>query len=945
VAALAVDDDAMSLHPHVLYRARLSTDGSLAERTHLDGILESLTDPFQLFDAEWRFVYVNPAARRVFARHGVDPDWLIGKRFWEDVFPDAGESEQAREMRRAMDERAPVAFEHYFAPWDCWHLVRFDPLPDGGMANYFQDITERKRGEERVRAHEQRLAADLARLLRLHDTSARLVAGSDGVAPLIDIVDAAIALTDADLGNIQLLDEATGTLRIVASRGFGRAFLEHFDSARNEQAACGWAMHRGERVVVEDVTVSPIFAGTDTLPVLLDAGVRAVQSTPLTGRSGRLVGMLSTHYRVPRRPAELDIEIVDMLARLAADWIERTQAEDLRRQTDERFRRYFELGLVGMSITSPSKGCLAVNDRLCSILGYTREELLRKRWDEVTHPADLAGDEAQFERVVAGETDGYSLEKRFIRRDGRIVEGVMSVSCVRRPDRSIDYFVALVDDVTERKAAERALRASEERYRGLVEQVRDYAIFSTDAGGVITSWNEGCRQVLGYSEHEFLGVDVELLFTPEDRSDGVAAARFGLAVETGAARIDGWMLARDARRFFANGGVTALMDPVQGCTGYSVILRDVTQSQMSQEETAHRGESLAQLVTERTDALKQATERLRLSERMAALGTLAAGLGHDLGNLLLPLDVRLQMLARAELAPELRDHVTGIASCVRYLQRLAGGLSLLVTDPTHHPLSEPTELRSWWSDVSMLLRNLMPRGIVFQGDMTAAETWVSIGRVGLTQAVFNTVQNAADALRVRSTGCVQVSLEPGDRAGTVAIRVTDDGVGMTEDVARHCMEPYFSTKARGISTGMGLALIHGLVTAAGGHVEITSTRGVGTTVRLVLPGARLPTRPRDAEPHVAIVRVKDARVRAYLREELRALGFTVRSRRAGAQPDVIIVDSTRTRDSADVASRRRRGMTLSLGPNPNRVMIQRALQSAAATIIGTGADAGLSPPA
>jgi PAS domain S-box-containing protein len=891
-------------------------------------------------------VYVNPAARRYFARHGIDPAGLIGDIFW-NVFPQLRESASARQMERAMRERVPVAFEIYFAPWDCWHLCRFDPLPNGGIANHFQDITESKRAEERVRTHEQRLAGELARLLRLHDTSARLVAGSDGVAPLVDIVDAAIALTDADMGIIQLLDDTAGTLCIVASRGFERPFLEFFDSVQDKDAACGAAMHRGERVVVEDVTESLIFADTEALNVLLEAGVCALQSTPLAGRSGRLVGMLSTHYRAPRRPGERDLEIVDMLARLAADWIERTQAEDVRRQTDERFRRYFELGLVGMSITSPSKGCLAVNDRLCSILGYTREELLRTRWDEVTHPADLAVDLAQFERVVAGQADGYSLEKRFIRRDGRIVECVMSVCCVRRPDRSIDYFVALVDDVTERKSAERALRASEERYRGLVEQVRDYAIFSADERGVITSWNEGCQHVLGYSEHEFLGLDVQVLFTSEDRSDGVAAARFGLAVESGASRLDGWMVGKDSRRFFANGAATALTDPVQGCIGYSVILRDVTQIQMSQEEIQRRGESLAQLVTERTDALNHVTERLRLSERIASLGTLAAGLGHDLGNLLLPLEVRLQMLARAELPQELRDHVIGIASCVRYLQRLAGGLSLLVTDPAHHALSEPTELRAWWGDVSMLLKNLMPRGVVFEGDMTSAETWVSIGRVGLTQAVFNAVQNAADALRARSAGCVQVSLEPGDRAGMVAIRVTDDGVGMTEEVARHCMEPYFSTKARGMSTGMGLALVHGLVTAAGGHVKISSTRGVGTSVRLVLPGARLPSRPHDTAPHVAFVRIKDARVRAYVREALRALGFTVRSRRAGSQPDVIILNSSRTRGSAettDVSKPQRQAMTLSLGSKPNTATIQRALQSAA-TAIGANAQAGLSPPA
>jgi signal transduction histidine kinase len=102
-------------------------------------------------------------------------------------------------------------------------------------------------------------------------------------------------------------------------------------------------MRSGERVVIEDVTTSPVFAGTPALDVLLAAGVRAVQSTPLADRSGRLAGMLSTHYRAPRRPADRDLHVLDLLARQAADWIERTQAEEaLRRAHDEMETRVRE---------------------------------------------------------------------------------------------------------------------------------------------------------------------------------------------------------------------------------------------------------------------------------------------------------------------------------------------------------------------------------------------------------------------------------------------------------------------------------------------------------------------------------------------------------------------------------------------------------------------------
>ena len=107
-----------------------------------------------------------------------------------------------------------------------------------------------------------------------------------------------------------------------------------------------------------------------------------------------------------------------------------------------------------MAVTSLEKGWVDVNQKLCEILGYPKEELIKLSWAEITYPDDLKADEAEFERVLAGEIEGYSMDKRFIRKDGVIIYACISANCIRNKDGSIDHFVAFVQDITDRKAAE-----------------------------------------------------------------------------------------------------------------------------------------------------------------------------------------------------------------------------------------------------------------------------------------------------------------------------------------------------------------------------------------------------------------------------------------------------------------------------------------------------------
>ena len=140
------------------------------------------------------------------------------------------------------------------------------------------------------------------------------------------------------------------------------------------------------------------------------------------------------------------------------DITERKQKEELLRQSEERFRSYFELPLIGIAISSPEKLWLETNDRLCEILGYPRQELTTMTWDQITYPDDLEANVKEFNRVLAGEIEGYSLDKRFIRKDGRIIHASLAARCVRRPNGQVDFFVVLVQDITERKHAEEEIR-------------------------------------------------------------------------------------------------------------------------------------------------------------------------------------------------------------------------------------------------------------------------------------------------------------------------------------------------------------------------------------------------------------------------------------------------------------------------------------------------------
>lgn len=235
----------------------------------------------------------------------------------------------------------------------------------------------------------------------------------------------------------------------------------------------------------------------------------------ITERKRAEEALQQAHDELERRVKDRTAALVDANARLQREVEERRRAEKALRQSERRFRNYFEQGLIGMAVTSVDKRWLEVNDRMCEILGHSREALLQGDWADLTHPDDLEPDVRLFNRLLAGEIGHYTLDKRFLRADRSIVYTTIHIRAFRNDDGSIDHIVVLAEDITARKEAEEALRQGEERYRAVVEDQTEL-INRFKADGTLVFVNEVYCRFFGKTSQELLGTRWQPAALPED---------------------------------------------------------------------------------------------------------------------------------------------------------------------------------------------------------------------------------------------------------------------------------------------------------------------------------------------------------------------------------------------------------------------------------------------
>jgi PAS domain S-box-containing protein len=349
----------------------------------------------------------------------------------------------------------------------------------------------------------ENLTRDQDAALRLQQISSMLIREGSNGALYHHVLDAAVELMFAHMGSLQVFHPERGELRLLAERGFHPESAAYWEWVRLDSGStCGMALSAGCRVIVPDIEASEAMAGTADLDAFRRSGIRAVQSTPLVARSGRLLGMISTHWRKPHRPTGRELQTLDVLARQAADLIERNEVEAALSESKEQFRWLASIvessddAIVSKSLDGVIKSW---NKGAEQLFGYSAEEVIGKSITILSPPERPHEEDAILGRIRRGDRiDHYETVRR--RKDGSLIDVSLTISPVRDAEGKVIGASKIARDIIERKRERELLQ----RQADLIDQSHD-AIFTWKIAGGIVYWSKGAERLYGYTAEEAIG--------------------------------------------------------------------------------------------------------------------------------------------------------------------------------------------------------------------------------------------------------------------------------------------------------------------------------------------------------------------------------------------------------------------------------------------------------
>jgi PAS domain S-box-containing protein len=467
--------------------------------------------------------------------------------------------------------------------------------------------------------------------------------------------------------------------------------------------------------------------------------------------------------------------------------------------------------------------------------GYEPSEIVGEHFSRFYTPEDRAAGIPEKALKAAAEQGRFEMEGWRLRKDGSRFWAHVVIDPVRTPDGELIGFAKITRDLTERIAAQEALRRSEEQFRLLVEGVTDYAIYMLDPTGHVSSWNAGAERIKGYRRGEILGEHFSRFYTPEDRAAGVPDLALKTAAQEGRFEKEGWRVRKDGSRFWAHVILDAIHDDAGRVIGFAKVTRDITERMKAQQ------------------ALNEAREALLQSQKLDAIGQLTGGVAHDFNNLLTAVLGSLELLRR-RLPPDPKARAL-LENAVQGAQRGAALTQRMLA------FARKQELKLDAVDVPELVRGmagLLQRSVGPTVQLkTRFDSRLPLAYSDPNQletALLNLVVNARDAMpdggsiSVEAasrtvTARIEGGLGPGDY---VCLAVTDTGMGMDEDTIARAVEPFYTTKGVGKGTGLGLSMVQGLAEQSGGGLKLTSRPGEGTRVEIWLRQAHGPSARKPA---------------------------------------------------------------------------------------------------